>query len=57
VRVYWGQDTSKRTPMIALDQLVDDKREECRECEARSLVFTAAPLHLPHPARTGGDYC
>jgi hypothetical protein len=59
VRVYWRQDTSKRTPMTDPDRLARRKREECRECETRSLVFhgrTPPPASpRPQPAGTIAD--
>jgi hypothetical protein len=55
VRGYWCQDASKRTSMTRLDRLASGKREECRECEARSLGSAAAPptARLPAPAPAG----
>jgi hypothetical protein len=47
VRVYWCQDASKRTPMRRFDQLIDVKREECREC---GVPIAPALLPRPHPS-------
>jgi hypothetical protein len=59
VRVYWCQDASKRTPMTRLDRLGSSKCEECRECEARTLVSggctPSARLTPPAPAGTIAD--